>query len=396
MIPYRQLRKRIEQDKARKHARRSKRAEEHDRLEKVITPRHYIRSIQVCRRGVRFKLSVQKYSAKPFAILEKDYTDMRNGIAPGIFSSRKVVIRERGKERIITPIQMRDRVNHRVLCDYALTPMIYPRLIYDNGASMKGKGVGFARKRFNVMLEKAKRLWGSRFYALTFDFKRFFDNIPHRLCLKELNKTFRDRRITDLTMGFIEGYLLLDAKRAHDADAIRQIRRHTGRGVCLGSHVSQIMALCVPNYLDHFLKDRKRVKFYIRYMDDGIILHSDRAFLRRLLRDMRRLCSGRGMPLNPEKTHIIPIRKGICFLKIRYRLDGMKTVKRLCRGSIIRMRRKLNRFRGLLARGKMTPDMVTCSYMSWVGHTKNAMAHHQRKYMNLLYHDVLYPKGAVT
>lgn len=53
----------------------------------------------------------------------------------------KVVIRERGKQRIITPIVYYDRITQRVLCDYALVPGLGHSLIYDNGASTKGKGV---------------------------------------------------------------------------------------------------------------------------------------------------------------------------------------------------------------------------------------------------------------
>lgn len=57
------------------------------------------------------------------------------------------MIFERGKERIITPIQFSDRITQRVICDYSMIPMIRPTLIYDNGASTEGKGTDFARRR---------------------------------------------------------------------------------------------------------------------------------------------------------------------------------------------------------------------------------------------------------
>lgn len=387
MIRYRELRKRIETDKARKAARRAMRAEKHDNMDRVATARHYVQATRKCRNGVRFKLSVQAYCAKPFQLMRNDRERMLRGITPPVTASRKVTIRERGKERIITPIQMRDRVNQRVLCDHALNPMITPRLIYDNGASMKGKGVGFARKRMNAMIEKAKREWGNQFYALTFDFKGFFDGIPHRICHEELTKVFRDRRIVDVTMGYVEGYQLNDARRRGDQEKMEQLRRHEGVGVCLGSHVSQIMALCVPNFLDHWLKDTQRVRYYIRYMDDGVILHRDPGYLRALLHEMAQLCAKHGMALNIRKTHITPMTRGICFLKTRYRLDGLKTVKRLCPQSVARMRRKLRRFVGLVERGKMTMEMVDASLQSWLGHTKRVMAFRQRKRIMEIYRE---------
>ena len=385
MIPYTKLKARIDRDKAKKSARRADRLEKHDDLDKVFTIRHFVREVRKCRKGVAFKLSVQNYSAKPLRYIGADCRSLRTGNTPTISSSKKVVIRERGKERIITPINIRDRINQRVLCDYALTPMIGKRLVYDNGASMKGKGVSFARKRFNVMLERAKRCWGEEFYALTYDFRHFFDSIPHRLCLEELDRTFRDKRIVSVAMQVIEGYQMRDALAAGDTAKAELLRNHLGRGVCLGSHVSQLMALCVPNFLDHYLKDTLGVRHAIRYMDDGVILHNDKAFLADLLHKMQKICAAHGLELNMEKTHITPIRKGVTFLKIRYSVKDGKTVKRLHRSSVVRMRRKLHRFVGLVSRGKMTPKMVRDSFQSWQGHTLHAMAFRQRKNMRACY-----------
>ena len=74
------------------------------------------------------------------------------------------------------------------------------------------------------------------------------------------------------------------------------------------------------------------------------------------------------------------------FLKVRYRLNGMKTIKRLHRASVIRMRRRLKRFDGLVRIGKMTLKMVWDSLQSWLGHSLHAMAFRQRKRMKALYH----------
>ena len=395
MVSYRVLKARIDRDKAKKEARRAALREKYDCLEKVFTLRHYVRSMRKCRKGVSFKLSVQNYSARPFRMMEDDCESMLRGVAPPLATGKKEVIRERGKERIITPIKIRDRMNQRVLCDYALNPMIHRRLIYDNGASMKDKGVSFARKRLNRMLEKAKYLWGNQFYVMIFDFRKFFDSIPHRLCWQELRKAFRDERLADLTMQIIEGYQMMEAGKARDVERMEMLKRHEGYGVCLGSHVSQLMALCVPNFLDHYVKDVRRVKFYIRYMDDGIILHQDKAFLKQLLRDMVRVCAENGLNLNWTKTHIIPVRLGFTFLKIRYRIVDRKTVRKLSRSTVVRMRRRLNRFGGLVAQGRMTMSMVRDSLQSWLGHTKMAMAFRQRKRMKQIYRSI-FREGAAA
>ena len=386
MVPYRELKKRIDRDRARKAEKRKQ-----IRLEDVFTPRHYVKCLKKCRKGVSFKLSVQKYTAKPLEIMMDDCDSLRAGIAPMVASNKKVIIRERGHRREITPIVIRDRMNQRVLCDYALTPEVSRRLIYDNGASSPGKGVGFARKRFNAMMEQAKRQWGGEFYALCFDFEHFFDSIPHRLCFEELDRCFTDPRLRDVTMQIIESYQALGAD-----DKIREkLARHEGVGVCLGSHVSQLMALCVPNFLDHYLKDVRRVRFYIRYMDDGVILHRDREYLQQLLGEIRRVCAEKGLRLKEKKTRIIPMKQGFTFLKIRYRVKEMKTIRRLCRADVKRMRRRLKRFLHLMERGKMTLEMAQASLQSWMGHTYHAMAYRQRKRMAGLYEGLYGRRWAV-
>jgi len=370
MVRYKVLKKRIEKDKAKKHERQKARHEMYDDIRRVATPRHYIKSIRLCRVGVKFKVSVQKYRARPFWMVRADRNDMLKGKTPKIDIGKQQAIRERGKVRIITPIKIRDRVNQRVLCDWALAPMIFPRLIYDNGASMKNKGINFTRKRFNTMLEIAKSKWGSDFYALIFDFRKFFDSIPRDLCRQELEKTFNDVHIVNVTMGYITGY------KAGDV------------GVCLGSHVSQIMALCVPNFLDHWIKDVMQIQHYIRYMDDGVILHNDPVFLQDLARQIDALCEQHGLHLSKTKTHIVRVTKGICFLKVRYRIVGRKTVKRLSRSSVVRMRRKLKKFKGKVEEGKMTMEMVDASLQSWSGHTKSVMAFRARKNMMALFRNL--------
>lgn len=51
------------------------------------------------------------------------------------------------------------------------------------------------------------------------------------------------------------------------------------RGLGLGSQISQIMELLVLNDLDHFIKEKLHIKYYIRYMDDFILIHPDRGYL---------------------------------------------------------------------------------------------------------------------
>lgn len=385
MIPYKKLKQRIERDKEKKRHRQAALHEQYDNLERVFTTRHYIRALQRCNHGVSFKLSVQKYNTRAITKINSDLHAVLQCCVPPITSSRKVVIKERGHDREITPIVIDNRVPQHVLCDYSLAPMLERRLIYDNGASMADKGVSFTRERFNEHLEDAKAKWFDNFFAFVFDFKGFFNSILHAICKMELDKTYYDWRIVDVTMQVIESYQIRDARLAGDLERIKRLRNHEGRGICLGSQVSQIMALIVPNVIDHAFKDVLGMESYKRYMDDGVIFHNSKEKLKKLCVILKQLAESIGLELNIRKTQIIHIRKGVTFLKVRYIVRGAKTIKLIVRAGTVRMRRKLKKFVHLVEEGKMTLNDVFQSLQSWLSHSAIAKSFHARKRMLALY-----------
>jgi len=281
-----------------------------------------------------------------------------------------------------------------VLCDKVLMPLAERKMIYDNGASVKGKGTEFSRKRMNQHIEAAKRRWGAdNIYALKFDFKSFFASIPHAQCFRVLDELIEDKRLRDLIMGIIESYQLEDIRRIEDPvireKEMKSLLAHEKVGICLGSQISQIMALMVPNSFDHFIKDKLGIKFYVRHMDDGVILLNDKDELVRIRELLKEEAAKCGLTLHPKKTQIVKLTKGFTFLKIRYRISHGKTIKTLDRSGIVRMRRKMKKFTKMVGKTKLTADDVYASVQSWVAHAKVAMAYHTVKNMMELY-DRLY------
>jgi hypothetical protein len=312
----------------------------------------------------------------------------------------QVIIHERGHKRVITPIRIDDRVTQRVLCDFALVPLADKKMIFDNGASTKGKGTDFSRRRLNEFIEAAKRRWGAdNVYALKFDFKSFFASIPHAQCYRVLDELFDDKRLRDLIMGIIESYHLADILKIQDPELreqeIQSLLRHEKVGICLGSQISQVMALLVPNKFDHFVKDKLGMEFYIRHMDDGIILFNDKEELERIKGLLTEEAAKYGLTLHPKKTCVVKLTKGFTFLKVRYHVSGNKTIKTLAKSGIVRMRRKLKRFRGMIGRTKLTADDVYASIQSWITHARVASSYHAVKAMLALY-DMMYEGYRLT
>jgi len=346
-------------------------------FEKMFSYSEWIQAILTCQKNVGYKASVQEYLRHPLVNINRNINDIKNGKKPFKVNLCRISIKERGKERHIEPIFFEKRVGEHVFCDLIYLVYFIDSLIYDNGASLKGRGTDFARERVLCHLEKAKREYGTEFYVWQFDFKSFFDKIKYRVCEQILKAHFQDERIVDFSIDSIteysKGNIEIAIKTNSDnVDALREkFENGDGEGICLGSQNSQITALIVPNELDHFIKDLKRIKYYCRYMDDGIIFHNDKEFLKELWKECEIICEKLGLTFNPKKTKIVKITKGFTFLKTNYQVtkDG-KILRRPHRSGIVRNRRKLNRYYNLVKQGKMTLEDVYNSFQSYFNHTK--------------------------
>lgn len=384
--------KRIERSKKKRQEKKEEYMNDYDNFDKVFSYQHFYDALRKCLKGVSWKASVQLYFQRSVELISDTYNMLHSGKLPKLKRTLSIVLYERGKRRIITPIRIEDRMTQRVLCDYALVPAISRKLIFDNGASMKDKGVHFTRKRAEHHIREAMSEYGDNFYVLTYDFKSFFDSISHKECLRILNELFTDKRLVGITMAIIKSYQISEAERIKDEklrkETLYKLRNNEGVGICLGSQVSQSMALIIPNDLDHFIKDAKGVKHYVRYMDDGFILSDDKEFLMQLFEEMQLVAQKLGLTFNTKKTRIVKMTKGFVFLKVRYRVKDGKLIKTVVKDGTTRMRRKLKKFVFLVEDGKMSKDDVFCSVQSWLGHSRYAMTHKITKRMLGLYNEL--------
>lgn len=91
---------------------------------------------------------------------------------------------------------------------------------------------------------------------------------------------------------------------------------------------------------DHLMKEKYRLKYYGRYMDDFYVILSDKQRLKEILKDIRALMDSWGLELN-QKTGIFPLRNGIDFLGFHsYITESGGIVQKLRRDSIQRIRRR--------------------------------------------------------
>lgn len=358
---------------------------------------NFIRIFWKCTRGVKWKASVQNFIMTGVIKMYLDSEKLLSYSIPTPIGDRTTTIYERGKKRIITPIHIKDRIIQKLLCEHILSPILNPKLIYDNGASLEGKGVNFARKRVLHFLRLSTKQFNNDFYVLSFDFANYFDSIPHKTIQNIMEKYFDDPNIINLTMEIIKAPYRSKIKKIKDPEIkkieLQKLNNNEYHGMCLGSQVSQIMALIVPNAIDHYIKDTKKFKYYVRYMDDGVVFAKTKEELKTLYVELQIIAKELGLEFNQKKTRIIKMHKGFIFLKVKYKVTKTgKVIRKLERKGIIRMRRKLKSFKNKLNNGLMTIEDVNNSFRSWLEHSRVAQSYITVKNMKKLYAQ-LFKKG---
>ena len=207
------------------------------------------------------------------------------------------------KKREIQAQSFRDRVVQHWLCDNILRDHLERRLIYDNAACRLGKGTHFAMDRLTYFLREHYKKHGSGGYILKYDIAHYFDSIDHEV-LKELLKGIEDKAVLGLLHHIINSY-----------------EKEPDKGLPMGNQTSQWFALFYLNPLDRLIKEKMRIKHYIRYMDDGIIVHESKESLQVTLVEMEKMAEKLKLSFN-AKTQIFPIREGVDFLGFRFYLSN--------------------------------------------------------------------------
>jgi len=340
----------------------------YDNFDLVSDPDNLYRSYKKSKLDVSWKESVQRYTMNIFKNIAetKRKLDAGENITHGFV---EFDLRERGKTRHIKSIHISERVVQKCLCDNVLVPILSRPLIYDNGASLKNKGLHFSIRRIINHLTKYYRQYKTNEgYCLQVDFTRYFDSIRHDILFNGYLKYIKDQRIINLLYDFITPF---------------------GGGVSLGlgSQVSQISAIFFANSLDHIIKEKFRIKYYGRYMDDLYLIHPNKDYLKECINGIEAECTRLGIKINMRKTKITKLKDGILFLKGKYNLtDSGKIVRLATQESRKRMRRKLKKFKRLYENGKMTMKDVYTSYQAWRGNYKRRFnAYYTIKRMDALY-----------
>lgn len=358
-------------------------------------------------KGSKWKESVQKFMLNFLRDIFSIQKDLQNRTLQNC-PTQEFTLYERGRIRPITSINIRDRVVRHVLCDDIILPKVRQQIIYDNGASIKGRGISFQRKRFEVHLRKYYKQYGNNGWILFGDFSKFYDNIIHKIAKHQLLELFDDNEFIEWLLSLIFDSFKIDVSYMTDdeyAESMTSLfnkleyrklpkekltkEKWLEKSVNIGDQLSQIIGIYYPHPIDNYVKYVRSQKFYGRYMDDWYIMSPSKEELMDLLEHIKSIAEKLGIHINTHKTRIVKIDSTYKFLQIKYRLCSDGTViKRINPKRVTAMRRKLKKLAIKVKKDEVLYENVEGMFKGWMGCFYKLLSRQQRQNLLRLYEDL--------
>lgn len=366
--------------------------------------------------GFRASMKGSSWKTEPQRF-EEDFLHQINKLSKEIQSRNyktsrgsEFILNERGHLRYIHGGTIRDRTVRHALCDVVLNPRLKPYLIYNNGASQKGKGIQFSRKIFERDLHNFYLEYGDNDGYIGFvDLSKFYDNIQHDKVKMSVYPIIKDDEEANWVLSEVLHSFEVDVSYLSDEEfkncmdeKFNSIDYHKAKekiknpgkkmmkkSVDIGDQVSQDIGVFFPTYIDNYVKIVLRRKRYGRYMDDMYVICRTREEVKETIDSIVSCAKEIGLFVNFKKTHIVKLSDRFTFLQIKYFLtDYGKVVKRISPKTITRERRKLKAYKRLLDKNLIEYEDIKQAYKSWIGCFVPLMSKKQVKNIKNLYYEL--------
>ena len=318
--------------------------------EKIISFENLILAWQKARKGKTGKGYVIEFELELFCNLMALHYELKyESYKPKPLVS--FILRD-PKTRVISKSEFRDRIVHHAIVNI-LEPLFDKTFIYDSCANRIKKGNLFALQRFDYFKRKVSR----NGLVAKNPFKD--NNYVSGYCLKADIKHYFQEVDCDILIGII-------SKKIDDAlvvELVRKILNNTAsqlggggerpKGMPLGNLTSQFFANVYLNELDYFVKHKLRAKYYIRYVDDFVILHENKEQLNNWMAQINEFLSEKlKLELHKDKSKVVPLSRGIDFVGFRnfyyYKLVRKRNIRKM-KHKIILFSKKESSYREIMS-----------------------------------------------
>ena len=330
-----------------------------------------------CRRNKRNSINALKFEIHAGEKILELETKLKNRTYhPSrsiLFAAKKPKLRE------IFAADFADRVVHHVLV-HELEKTWEPIFIHDSYACRVGKGTHQAITRLQSFLKKSTHNGNYRSYYLQLDIKDFFTSIDKEILFSLLKKHVKDPNV----LWLIQTVLFWDCTRLYVARGEKAMLaqvppnkslfgKENKRGLPIGNLTSQFFANVYLNELDQFVKHTLKAHYYLRYVDDFVIVSSDRDELLRFKAQIKQFVESKlKLQLHPKRHKLLPVSSGIDFLGYIVRHNYILVRRRVLNN----LKQKIREFKASRERDYQKFNATLASY---AGHLRWANTYRLKK-----------------
>lgn len=280
-----------------------------------------------------------------------------------VFSKYNIFLIREPKYRLIMSESFPDKVVNHLFSKYVLSYALQSTLINSNVATRTDKG---SKEAYNLFIKYTNKLIyeKKKIYVLKIDISKYFYNINHNIMVNMVNEKIKDERVLDMLKvildttdnDYVNKTILsvvnreiykvnkLNISTIEKEKLIKELKSiplyRKGYGLPIGNMSSQILAVFFLNKVDHFVKEKLGCKYYIRYMDDLVILGNDKEELKNIFENVSKYIESFDLKVN-KKSGIYSLSNGVNFLGYNFKVFNNKLIIRYRSDTIKRVNKRL-------------------------------------------------------
>jgi RNA-directed DNA polymerase len=308
--------------------------------------------------------NARKHKTKKFYVVEferelrKNLLQLRKELLNQTYNPKplKTFIIRDPKTRKISSSAFKDRIVHHALFKI-IEPIFDKTFIYDSCANRIEKGTIFALNRFERFKRKVTYNLTKEAFCFKADIRHYFEEINQPILLNLIKKKIADEKVIWLIKQILNNF-------------------EKEKGMPLGNLTSQFFANIYLNELDYFIKHTLKAEYYLRYVDDFVILHKSELQLTTWKREIEIfLKENLKIELHKEKSKIISLSRGVDFIGFRNFYHFRLLRKRnLC---------KIEMIINLANEGKISEEKFAEIFQGWTAYSKWANSYNTIRKLNL-------------
>ena len=271
------------------------------------------------------------------------------------------------KPRLISAAPYRDRIVHHALCNI-IVPPLEKSFIHDSYANREGFGSHRALRRFTKFCRSSR-------FILQCDIKKYFPSINHHILKQQIRRKIKCKD----TLWLIDKIIDCSNEQEEVIDYFPNDYLLTPlqqkKGLPIGNLSSQFFSNFYLNDFDHFIKEKLKVKKYVRYVDDFSLFSDEREFLQFARREIEKYLEKLRLKIHPIKSQLFATKKGANFVGFRVLPDRI----RVRNHNLKKARKRFTDLEYDYLYGQISLEKLRERIQSWVAHLKHADTYQLRQ-----------------